>query len=473
MLSFLKRNKIPLLFILFSGGFYWSFAYDLSRSDFVKLIGLYAALCFFAFQIIKQLKWNFWVLVGAALLLRLIFIIAIPDLSQDFYRFIWDGKLMLNGISPYLFTPDQLMQNGAPPMANAAELLNGMGGLSAGHYSNYPPINQLFFALAVLMGGQSILGGVIALRLIIITADLGILYFGTKLLKTLQLPPNRIFWYLLNPFIIIEFTGNLHFEGVMLFFVIWALYALLRKHYVWAAILLGISVSVKLLPLLFLPIFWQYLIQDYKPIRRLPKILQPLFSEKWHEGILRQFVFYITVLGTVALTFLPFLTAEFFINFWATTNLWFQKFEFNASIFYIIRWIGYRVKGWNIIQGTGEVLPFIVLGGILLIAFFRQNQNLKQLIGGLLFAICLYFLGSTTVHPWYVATPLVLSIFTSYRFPLLWGAVVFLSYSAYGENGVSENLWLIALEYAAVFGYAGWEIYERARLRMQGYQDHV
>ena len=458
MLSFLKTNKIPLLFILFSAGFYWSFAYDLERFDFAKLTGLYGVLCFFAYKIIQQLKWNFKFLVGAALVLRLVFIIAIPDLSQDFYRFIWDGRLLLNGINPYLFTPDQLVQNAAPPIAQASQLLKGMGILSAGHYSNYPPINQLFFTLAALLGGKSILGSVIGLRLIIIAADLGILYFGTKLLKKLELSTHRIFWYLLNPFIIIELTGNLHFEGVMLFFVIWALYSLARKRFVLAAVLLGISVSVKLLPLLFLPVLWQYLIKDYKTDQKLPEILQPLLSQQWKKGLLRQFIFFFVALVTVILTFLPFLSTEFIANFMATINLWFQKFEFNASVFYIIRWVGFQVKGWNIIQGVGEVLPFIILGLILLISFFRKNSNLKQLITGMLFAICLYFLGSTTVHPWYVATPLVLCIFTRYRFPLLWGVMVFLSYSAYGENGVDENLWLVALEYVTVIGYAGWEI---------------
>jgi len=75
----------------------------------------------------------------------------------------------------------------------------------------------------------------------------------------------------------------------------------------------------------------------------------------------------------------------------------------------------------------------------------------------MLFGISFYFLLSTTIHPWYIATPLLFSVFTKYKFPIVWSFVVILSYSAYGINGFSENLWLVALEYLIVIGYAVWE----------------
>lgn len=77
----------------------------------------------------------------------------------------------------------------------------------------------------------------------------------------------------------------------------------------------------------------------------------------------------------------------------------------------------------------------------------------------MLFAVSFYFLLSTTVHPWYVATPLLLSIFTKYNFPIVWSFLVMLSYSAYGKNGFDENLWLVALEYFVMVGVAVWELW--------------
>ena len=77
----------------------------------------------------------------------------------------------------------------------------------------------------------------------------------------------------------------------------------------------------------------------------------------------------------------------------------------------------------------------------------------------MLFSISFYFLLSTTIHPWYVATPLLLCVFTKYRFPVVWSATVMLSYIAYNGIMVEENFWLITLEYGIVAGYAIWEIF--------------
>ena len=72
----------------------------------------------------------------------------------------------------------------------------------------------------------------------------------------------------------------------------------------------------------------------------------------------------------------------------------------------------------------------------------------------MLLGVSAYFLLSTTVHPWYIATPLLLSVFTKYRFPIVWSAFVMLSYSAYGAEGFKENLWLVAAEYVIVIAFA-------------------
>lgn len=432
---------------------YFRFAYQLERTQFIELFSLYASLFLLAYFLIEKLKLDFWVLVGLGMCFRLVFICAIPNLSQDFYRFVWDGRLVSQGISPYLLTPEMYFSKVSVTIEKlipqAHELYKGMGSLSANNYSNYPPINQFFFAVTTMLGGKSIMGAVISLRILIIIADLGILYIGKKILEKFKLPIKNIFWFFLNPFILIELTGNLHFEGVMLVFLILALYLLIKQKWFWAAVLIGISISVKLIPLLLLPLFIQYFFNNK---------LDKKVSHSWILPITKLFKFYFTVGITVLLTFLPFLSLEFLQNFTSTIALWFHKFEFNASIYYVVRWIGFKVVGWNIIGTVGKIFPLITLLIIFGISWFRKNINPQQMIHSMLFAVSIYFLFSTTVHPWYIATPLLLAVFTPYKFPLFWSFMVFLSYTAYGKQGFNENLELVALEYITVIALASWEI---------------
>jgi len=443
MKSFFRNHKTPLLLVFTAGLFYASFSYDLVRSDFIKLITLYTGLFFISWKLLQLEKNNFWFLAGAALVFRLIFIAALPNLSQDFYRFIWDGRMIVEGWNPYLHLPGNLIKEGIAPVAQAKELYEGMGRLSGSNFTNYPPLNQLIFAITGLFAGKSILGSVIVMRFLIIAADLGTLYFGKKLLENLNLPVNRIFWYILNPFIIIELTGNLHFEGVMLFFLIWSLYLLHKKKWILSAVIFAASVSMKLIPLLFLPLLLRYFTAENSQNRvNFGKLI----------------IYYLIVAFLVILSFLPFLSSALISNFSASIGLWFQKFEFNASIYYLVRWIGFQVKGYNIIETAGKIMPLVViliLGGL---ALFRKNNSTQRLITTMLLGITVYFLLSTTVHPWYIATPLLLSVFTRYRFAAIWSFMVILSYFAYSDEVFRENLWLVALEYMVVIGMFIYEI---------------
>jgi len=509
--QFFSQHKFSLLLVLTSIAFYLAFAYDLIRTDYTKLVGLYAGLFFLFYKLVQINKQRTQFLAYIAFGFRALFILAIPNLSQDFYRFIWDGRIILEGLNPYLYTVESFMSNGEFPVAQAQELYQGMGTLNASHYTNYPPINQLCFVIAGLFGSQSILGSVIVMRLLIIAADFGTLHFGKKLLKSLQLPSYNIFWYILNPFIIIELTGNLHFEGVMLFFLIWSLYLIHKGRWQWAAVVFALSISVKLIPLIFLPIFYQWFTKrttnhkllrhtttlrhfDYaqhkqaqcdmtstnqittsKASRNDNRISTVISndSEKSHDeiaasattlnislhnskmkGIIQLIGFYSIVGLVTLLLFAPFFSMQFVNNYAETVALWFQNFEFNASIYYITREIGYLFRGYNEIAIIGKYTAIIVMLSVIAMAFFRKNASMIQLISAMLFALTLYYFTTTTVHPWYLATPLLLSVFTKYKFPLVWSFVIILSYLAYinlNKADKSENLWIIALEYFIVY----------------------
>ena len=463
--SYLKLHKIPLLIAVCCIICYFNFAYNLERTEYIKLIFLYTGLFFLFYKLIKLLKHDIRLLTWLAFGFRTVFILAIPNLSQDFYRFIWDGRMILEGFNPYLFTPESFIINSEFPVAQAQDLYNGMGTLNSSHFTNYPPLNQLCFVITGLFAGKSILGSAIVLRLLIIAADFGTLYFGKKLLEKLKLPAYNIFWYILNPFIIIELTGNLHFEGIMIFFLVWSLYLLYIGKWQWAGVVLACSISVKLIPLIFLPLFFKWFLH-LRPlnaaclelrrkargdIKELNTVKLSGRAESRPICFIKLFGFYSIVGITTIALFLPFYSSEFVTNYTETVELWFQNFEFNASFYYLFREIGYWISGYNQIAIIGKLMALAVFSFVISLALFRKNNSTQKLIISMLLALTVYYFLSTTVHPWYVATLLFLSVFTNYKFPLVWSFMVVFSYLAYTNTGNSENLWIIAFEYMVVF----------------------
>ncbi|MEE9362639.1 MAG: mannosyltransferase [Cellulophaga sp.] len=445
MLTYWKLHKFPILLVLTSILFYYSFAFNLDRTDFIKLITLFAGAFFICYKIIQLEKWNFKFLLIAGILFRVVFLITVPNLSQDFYRFIWDGQLLANGINPYLLTPNTILEENTILISNAQELYDGMGELSAKHYSNYPPLNQLIFTISALIAGKSILGSIIVMRILVILADIGIVFFGIKLLKSLNRPTHLIFWYFLNPLVIIELTGNLHFEGVMLFFFIWSIYLISQKQWLFATILYAASIATKLVPLLFLPLFLNYF------------------------GFKKSVLFYLVVGTTTLLFFLPFFSMEFVHNFSETVGLWFSNFEFNAGFYNIVKNISIAngAKNYEVIKIYGKIAALTTISIVLIFTFFRNNEKLPTLITSMLLALSMYYFLSATVHPWYLSFLVLLSVFTTYRFAIVWSATAILSYWAYSNPSFTENLYLLFIEYLVVYAFIIYEIFDLRKRKLR------
>lgn len=437
IITYLKLHKLPLLLSVFMFAFYYTFAFQLERTNFIRLITLFIGLFVLCYKLIQFEKWNFKFLLIIGVLSRIIFLLSTPNLSQDFYRFIWDGGLVSNFINPYLETPNTLIKHTKFTIANAQEIFNGMGTLSANNYSNYPPLNQILFGLASLIGGKTIIGNIVAIRIFIILADVGILYFGRKLLKQLNLSPHLIFWYFLNPLVIIELTGNLHFEGLMLFFFIWSFYLLSKNKWQLSAVLLACSISIKLVPIIFLPIFLKFF------------------------GLKKSIPFYVILLLVSLALFLPFYTPEFIANYSKTIGLWFSNFEFNASIYNVVKQIAinFKAKPWELIKTYGKITPYITILIVLAISYLRQNKDIKGLFSSMLFILTAYYLISSVAHPWYLIFLVLLGIYTPYRYALVWSALVILSYYAYSQLDFKENLWILAIEYGTLVGFALYETF--------------
>ncbi|WP_237340610.1 glycosyltransferase 87 family protein [Wenyingzhuangia fucanilytica] len=420
--SFKMTNKHALLVILLSAIAYYLFAYTTARTDFNKVFTYYSIL-FIAFVLLyKYSKLSTKWLIVSGILLRLIFLFAIPNLSDDFYRFIWDGRAIANGINPYLILP----QNNPNLISNGIELYKGMGSMNGSHFTCYPPLNQFAFTIPAIISENGILISTIMMRLTLIISDIIALYFGLKILEHLNIEKRKILLYFINPFIIIELTGNLHYEGMMIAFLSASIYYLLKNKNHLSAILWAFAVSIKLIPLLFIPLFYKKL------------------------GLKKLLIYGTLVLIVNAILFLPFIDKELIQNFSSSIELYFQNFEFNASIYYIVREIGFWIKGYNIIGIVGKITPFIIISIAALISLIRKNNKIDILFTSMLFLIVCYYILASVVHPWYIAIPLFLSVFTKYKFPVIWSFTIIFSYSAYVNHNYKENLWLVFLEYLIV-----------------------
>jgi len=362
-------------------------------------------------------------------------------LFASFYGFIYLTKLSFNNQIDNLYLPDEIVANSASHIPNADFLHASMGSLSSGHFTNYPPLNQLFFAIASYLGGDSILGTVVWMRVIIILADVGVFIYGIKLLRLLGKPLWMVLLYYLNPFVILELTGNLHWEGVMGFLLLASVYYLFKYSNIKSAVFMGYAIVLKLLPLITLPL---------------------LLKRLWFKKV---FIYYIAVLVVIILAFAPFLSTDLIDKYGASVGLWFGKFEFNASIYYVVRAIGFEVTGYNIIGVAGKALPLISAVIIMVISLSRKQNQPETLLESIVLVFFTYLMFSTTVHPWYLVLPLLFSVFTRYRFMLVWSFMIIQSYCAYSHPEFQENLWLVGLQYVVVIGMFLWDTLSRKRIK--------
>lgn len=442
--SVLPPGPVPIWFstlslILLLG--VWGLGYATDQSDFGR-IALFYGLAFGAyFMVLARPEWlrywRYWLVVGA--MLRVILLFGMPTLSDDVYRFLWDGYLLRQGLNPFSELPGFYMEPGNEIPGLDPALFDRLN--SQEYFTVYPPLAQVSFGLAVSLFPNSWLGAIMVLKVWLLIFELGNLWLIPRLMARLGLPRSRVLIYALNPLVIVEGVGNLHYEVMMVFFLLLAIYGILQARWVLGAVFFAASIASKLLTVLFLPFFWSRMSR-----RRL-------------------LYFYSLVIGLTLLFFLPLLGWDFFAGFGSSLELYFRKFEFNASLYYLIRWVGYQLAGYNIIQMVGPRLGLLAVVIIGIMGLRDQGRDYHNLFGRMLGAICLYLFLATTVHPWYSILPLALCMFTNWRFPLIWTAVIWLTYINYSGEIYRENLWIVALEYMAVLAWAAWEYYRRRRLR--------
>jgi alpha-1,6-mannosyltransferase len=431
----LKRGIGAAMALLLTGGLLL-ITYHLERHQSVVLLSVYSLvfLVYLGLCRMAEERQTFWWLVGLAVVMRVLLLPAVPNLSDDVYRFIWDGRLLVQGVDPFAYLPEDMMQQGVFQHLQGIDQSLFQQLNSPAYFTIYPPVNQAIFASAAWLFPDSVYGSTIIIRSWLLLADMGVMFMIVVLLRNVQLPEQRFFLYALNPLIILELTANLHFEGLMIFFLLMSFFMLQKDRLVISAFFLALAISTKLLPLILLPLYW----------RRLGT------KQAWY-------LYFVTAVFTV-LMFVPLLSYELLAGLSQSVGLYFQKFEFNASVYYIIREIGFIVKGYNIIGSAGK---WLAVSTFLAIIIYTILERKNQLPAAWMWVWLIYLALATVVHPWYVTPMLAFSTFSTYRFPVLWSWIIFLSYAGYTSDSFSENLWLTAVEYGLLVAFIGYELYTK------------
>lgn len=445
------RFLLKYVLVLLSLLWYVLLYYYIERSEFIFLISGILILSGIYFYWLKTAPFSVKEVVIIAIVFRASLLVDIPNFSDDCYRFVWDGKIMNEIGNPYEYTPTQILSSNA---SFSDEKTQGLYTKlnSKDYYTVYPPVNQFLFSTSVFLGGGRVSESIFWMKLLILLFEIGLLFLLFRILRKLKLKESLAQIYAFNPLVVIELTGNIHFEGIMIFFFLWGIYLIYLNRMLLASVCIGAAISVKLIPLLFLPLF-------------LPLL-----------GIKKSVKLYLGIGLTFILLLVPFITQTLIDNFGESLNLYFQSFEFNASLYYLFKGVSHLFLGYktNLI---GVITPIVIFSLAILftIKLYRKKLPYFQVT---LFAkyasqlLFVFYLLSSTIHPWYVINLVFFSVFIKERVYLIWSMGAFISYFAYSTyvenyapNGnFHDYFWyyfLIVIEYSIVLIFF---IFENRRL---------
>ncbi|WP_224983904.1 hypothetical protein [Geomonas agri] len=193
--------------------------------------------------------WSPALILWVALILRLMFVLAPAQLSDDIYRYLWDGHNVLSGVNPYAAAPGAVV----PPK----QLRQIHAAINHKEYTTiYPPAAQFIFA-----AGTALCGTVAGLKAFLVLIDLALCALMMYLLRKVGLPAWRAVLYAWNPLPILEIAGSGHVDGagMALFLAAFSLllvYGGKRGGAACAGAVYAAAALVKLFPLVLGPVLF-------------------------------------------------------------------------------------------------------------------------------------------------------------------------------------------------------------------------
>lgn len=394
-----------------------------------------------------RIRWSPTVILGVALFLRLCFVFSPPQLSDDLYRYLWDGSQLLHGTNPYTLAPAA-----AVPADAAAEALRQQ----VNHpelVTIYPPAAQLVFAAGLLLGGTAT-----GMKFCLVALDLLTCVVILRLLARLSLPGELAILYAWNPLPVLEIAGSGHVDGVGALLLLGAClllgpgpngerpsgFPLLRP--ALSGALLAAAGLIKLFPLVLLPGF----------LCVVPARQRRLFLAGF--------------LATGGLLLLPFLPELGHLG--ATLGLYAQHWEFAGFAFNLLRSAshsGLIARGVLILSFAAAIilLALRLCAGLHDATVARRERLLLRFCFSAALAFALL---TPTLHPWYA---LMLAAFLPFcagpaSLVLCWsvflGYRVLIPYAILGQW--QEDLLVTAMVFSAPAGAAILGVLFRSRMKL-------
>ncbi|MFC2028889.1 glycosyltransferase 87 family protein [Chloroflexota bacterium] len=326
---------------------------------------LYGISCLYVLRSeIESHSHLFWIF-GLAAVMQGILILLPPTLSDDMYRYVWDGRVQSHSISPYQYPPN------APELSELRdpEIYPSINRKSS--ITVYPPAAEALFALIWRIIPDSFQWFQVVMALGGLSA--GLLLVG--LLRDLGRSLDRVLLYLWSPLLAFETAHAAHLDGLVLPMIVGAWWARVRKHDALVGFLLGVATAMKFYPALLLPFLWR---------------------ARHKQG---RWTMPLTFSGTVAAFYIPYLLKDggAVLGF---LPKYFQE-TFNVSPF--VKSLGQLLDVFN--WHSPNRIIFIALSIILLVviwAILNPAQDAETAIKRCILPIGIITLFSQNLFPWYM-----------------------------------------------------------------------
>ena len=387
-----------------------------------------------------------WILWAVPIAFRLMLLTTSPTLSDDVYRYLWDGHLVSQGANPYAHA---ISDPAVDQFSIAARDLANNPDLASPYL---PTAHGVFGAAAWLFPSEPL-----TMQLIMLAFDLMVAGLLARLLKLVGVPSRRVLLYLWNPLVIVEIAHGAHLDAVMVALAVAALVCAfdpalrLRWGGSLSPTLLALATLTRPLPLLLVPVlFWRW----SWPQRLLYGVVAVGLTVPW--GIGPGFGLGATADGT---------------GVFGSARAYTDTFRFNSGIYHWYeRWVGGRGlddKGWD----EPVQLTKIIVGvgvAVLLLMVLAQARSLvtnRSLLRLTLVPVGIYVVLTPVLHPWYTMLLFaLLALLTPAddepraRWVLLvpWlylGAALTLSYLTYEDpSAFAEREWIRKVEWLPTLG---------------------